>query len=114
MHQPQMRLCIAAAALLAASACAQAGPSTCAVPQPEGPALTNRAATLRQYEQLPQHCLQAMFRECSRASQSGLLDFDSAAACSIGYEALLSKGFNGNFHALLAWWKDERDRVATP
>lgn len=38
-----------------------------------------------------------------------ILDLGSAAICSIGYEALLKRGFNGDFQALIGWWRRQRD-----
>ena len=106
--------------LAAASALAAAFPGTAEVAPgttevapaqcelPAGAPLANRVELLAQYERLPPSCLRSLFAQCSAAAGQGLLDFDSAATCSFGYEALLKQGFGGNFHALLAWWEGER------
>lgn len=63
---------------------------------------------LARYEQLPSHCLKAIFLRCSAQANQQLMDFDSAASCSIGYEALLKRDFAGDFQALMAWWRSQR------
>lgn len=68
-----------------------------------------RARTLALFEQLPRHCLQALFLRCSRDAGERLLGLGDAAVCSIGYEALLSREFGGDFNALLAWWRIHRN-----
>jgi hypothetical protein len=52
--------------------------------------------------------LRELFNACSHASGRTLLDFETAAMCSPGHEALLRQGFGGNFGALLAWWRSQR------
>ncbi len=103
---------LVAAAMLAASPAANAATGACELPAQEADVLAERDTLLQRYERLPQHCLQAIFRECTAASAQSLLDFGSAAVCSLGYEALLKNGFNGNFHALIAWWRSERPQPA--
>jgi len=71
--------------------------------------LADRSDALARYEQLPQYCLKAMFMQCAAQANEQVLDFGSAAACSIGYEALLKRGFSGDFQALMAWWRTQRD-----
>ena len=58
---------------------------------------------------MPERCLKALFKECGDAAGRQMLDLGSAAICSIGYEALLKQGFNGDFHALIGWWRRQRD-----
>lgn len=90
------------------SAAAEVSSSACHVPPSEVHPLADRDAALSRYEQLPQYCLEAMFMRCSTEAGLQLLDFGSAATCSIGYEALLRRGFAGDFHALMAWWRAQR------
>jgi hypothetical protein len=82
----------------------------CQLPQPaEGShPLASRAESLSRYEAMPPQCLKAMFLICTEAARTQLLDLGSAAACSIGYEALLRSSFGGNFQALMAWWHTQR------
>ena len=105
-------LWIAAAAALSLPGLAETAPreqaQACQLPGAGADPLADRAGLLAQYEQLPQSCLQELFRACTDASSRSLLDFGSAASCSFGYEALLKQGFGGNFHALIAWWQGER------
>jgi hypothetical protein len=102
-----------AAALWVAAAGAPAfaeSPSGCQVQPSEVDPFFDREATLSRYEQLPQYCLKAMFMQCAAQANRQVLDFDSAANCSIGYEALLKRGFSGDFRALMAWWHTQRDK----
>jgi hypothetical protein len=103
-------LFVAAAILAGLPAGAEPPPASCQLPSPSVDPLTDRAGLLAQYERLPPACLRALFAACSQASSHALLDFGSAAACSFGYEALLSQGFGGSFPALMAWWRSERGR----
>lgn len=84
--------------------------ANCELPQPADGAhpLAGRAESLSRYEAMPPQCLKAMFMVCTEAARTQLLDLGSAAACSIGYEALLRSGFGGNFQALMAWWRTQR------
>jgi hypothetical protein len=58
---------------------------------------------------LPEGCLKTLFLRCSRDAGERLLDNGDAALCSIGHEGLLRHGFDGNFDALLTWWRAHRD-----
>lgn len=101
--------CAAAFLMVAAApAFAEPPPSSCQVQPLQAHPLVDRAATLSRYEQLPQYCLKAMFMQCAAQANEQVLDFGSAAACSIGYEALLKRGFSGDFQALMAWWRTQR------
>jgi hypothetical protein len=97
----------AAAACMAAAPAARAAPPGCALPTGMDP-LAERQELLAEFERLPQQCLEGIFRECTAASSQGFLDLGAAAVCSFGYEALLRQGFGGNFHALMAWWRSEK------
>ena len=97
--------------LAASPAGAQVGGPACQAPALEADPLLDRTGALSRYEQLPRDCLQAIFHRCSSAAGSSLLDFDSAASCSIAYEAFLKQGFAGDFRALLAWWRTQRSGV---
>src|SRR4051812_29615586 len=100
-------------AALAACALPAASETPCELPASESMnLLSERSEVLRQVEQLPAQCLKTIVRECSGGADKGLLDFSSAAMCSISYEALLQKGFGGDFPALLAWWREERTSAA--
>ncbi|HYD75141.1 hypothetical protein [Ramlibacter sp.] len=79
-------------------------PARCQAPPYDGPALLHRKERMTQFEALGEHCLKQLMVECHAAAARQLLDPGSAFACSIGYEALLKRGFGGDFQALLAWW----------
>jgi hypothetical protein len=78
----------------------------CAVPDAsaEHP-LLGRQERLAQFETLPETCLKTMVVECSTVASQQMLDAASAASCSMSYEALLKRSFNGNFQEMLAWWR---------
>lgn len=103
-------LVVAASLLAAASARAEPQAEACVLPGDGADPLGDRAGLLAEYERLPQSCLQELVRTCTSISNRSLLDFGSAAACSFGYEALLSQRFGGDFRALMAWWNSERTR----
>src|SRR3954462_7545656 len=108
-----LRALLAAAALFAAlPSWAQEGPrSACAMPAAAADPLSDRAGMLAEYQRLPQHCLQALVTTCSEAANRTFLDFGSAAVCSLGYEALLTQGFGGDFRALMAWRSSQRSQA---
>ncbi|HET8748562.1 MAG TPA: hypothetical protein VFM98_23410 [Ramlibacter sp.] len=114
MHARALRCLVTTAAAFAFwNAHAEMAPEArCEVPAPQGSVLADRAGLLAQYERLPQGCLQEMFRACSQASRRSLMDLGSAAVCSLGYEALLRQQFDGNFPALLAWWRTQQEETA--
>ncbi|HEX2547153.1 MAG TPA: hypothetical protein VHL79_19885 [Ramlibacter sp.] len=108
MRATLLRCLLAAAAATPGLASADALSSSCEPPQAQDGALSDRAGLLALYERLPQACLREIFTACAQASSKSLLDFESAAVCSFSHEALLKNGFNGNFHAMMAWWQSQR------
>lgn len=105
--------CIAAAAFCAAVTAvpAQEAPAHagCEAPTAQGSVLfPDRAGTISSMEAMPESCLKRLVVACSRSAGTQLLDLGSAAMCSMGYEALLRKGFGGSFPAMMAWWRGER------
>jgi len=56
------------------------------------------------------------FWACDYAATTRLMDADEAAACSTNYEDLKNGRFDGDFRAMLEWWKknklDEHRAVA--
>lgn len=102
--------CAAASLMMVAGApaFAEPPPSGCQVHPSQVDLFFDREAALSRYEQLPQYCLKALFMQCAAQANRQVLDFDNAATCSIGYEALLKRGFSGDFQALMAWWRTQR------
>ena len=49
--------------------------------------------------------LERAFWLCDREARTGLVDFGNAAECSRSFEALKARKFDGNFTAMLAWWR---------
>jgi hypothetical protein len=88
---------------------AQSPAGACDAQAFEDHAFFDRRGTLSRFEQLPPQCLKMLFMRCSHEAGSQVLDLGSAAVCSIGYEALLRTSFAGDFHALMAWWRIQRD-----
>jgi hypothetical protein len=102
--------------LAAAGLAAQAeGPAAerCSAPAHDGPLLADRQERIAQYEALGDQCLKRLLLACDDAANRHLLDSGSAFACSIGYEALLRRGFGGDFQAMLGWWRNWRERPET-
>lgn len=99
---------------LAQPAAAQVDGEDCTLPSSGRHPLVDRSDLLSSYEKLPERCLKALFGACAEAAGTRLLDFDSAAACSLGHEALLRRGFGGDFHAMTDWWRGQRKPTAAP
>ena len=59
-----------------------------------------------------EQCLKQLMVACNESANRMLLDTGSAFTCSIGYEALLRGSFRGDFQAMLAWWRQQRDQTA--
>ncbi len=84
-------------------------PQACQAPMHDGHPMLHREERMAQFESLGEHCLKRLMVECNAAANSRLLDPGSAISCSIGYEALLKRGFGGNFQAMLAWWRSQEE-----
>lgn len=50
--------------------------------------------------------LKDSYLACERMALRGALDPGTAAVCSAHYEALLKRGFDGDFDRMLAWWRN--------
>ena len=98
---------LAAFALASIPAPALAG-TACDVSSEREFSLADRKDELARLQQQPDHCLKTVFMRCSLASEQRLLETETAFACSMAYEALLKKSFEGDFKALLAWWQSTR------
>lgn len=75
--------------------------------QPSTPQLSP-VEVVSQIAQLPLAQLEAGYLQCDRVSSSRVLDLYEATVCSATGEALLKRRFNGDFGALLAWWRAQR------
>jgi len=64
--------------------------------------------------ELPEEALKAHYLNCSRAALKGSLGSHEIMLCSLGYEILLKRAFNGDFLALLAWSKVQSDETTQP
>ena len=106
------RRVLAASALCGCAWAAQAGEAPgaqCEAPTAHGSIMfPDREETISSMEEMPENCLKTLVVLCGRSANQGLLDLGSAAMCSMGYEALLRKGFGGSFHAMMAWWRGAR------
>jgi len=57
---------------------------------------------------LPVPELQRLYLACEREAGRTLMSTADAANCSLAYEELLRRGFDGDFKRLLAWWRAQR------
>ena len=64
--------------------------------------------------ELPEEALKTHYLRCSRAALRGSLGSQEIMLCSLGYEILLKRAFNGDFLALLAWSKVQSDEATQP
>ncbi|MEP7301134.1 MAG: hypothetical protein ABI699_06370 [Caldimonas sp.] len=62
-------------------------------------------------EALPLDHLKSAYLACERASSERVLDGDSFAHCAGVGDALLQRGFGGDFDRLLAWWRSEKTKA---
>lgn len=53
--------------------------------------------------------LKRVYMDCDRAASRTVLDFGTAAQCSMVGESLMKRAFAGDFDKLLAWWRIEKD-----
>src|SRR5437764_1077225 len=102
-------LALAAACVAGSARAGTAQDSECRAAVSQAQPLANRNATIASLEQMPDSCLKSLLVECSENAGQRLLDLGSAAVCSMGYEALLHKGFGGSFGAMMVWWQRDRD-----
>jgi hypothetical protein len=58
-------------------------------------------------ESLSMHEVKQFYLGCSNSALRGRLDSAGTALCSIGYDVLLRRHFGGDFHALLAWSRNQ-------
>lgn len=54
--------------------------------------------------------LKAKYLECDQLASTIILDFSTAAECSMVSEELLERGFGGSFKQLLEWWHSARNK----
>ena len=110
MDARTLRGALAVAVLAAGAAAAHADDeaSACPLPGAHADPMADRAGLLAQYQRMPPACLQEVFATCNAASSQSLLDFGSAANCSLAYEAFLHQRFNGDFRELMAWWRSQQ------
>ena len=52
--------------------------------------------------------LESAFWQCDYAATNGFLDSGTAIACSTATEELKNSKFNGDFDALVAWWRENK------
>ena len=52
--------------------------------------------------------LEKAFWLCDHAATNGALDSGAAIACSTATEELKNSKFNGDFDALVAWWRENK------
>lgn len=61
------------------------------------------SAAIAYIQQLADTDLKEFYLRCNRAALRGGLGSGEAALCSVGYETLLKRTFEGDFRALLDW-----------
>jgi hypothetical protein len=102
----RLRRRVAAAAFLASAAAlvapAHAHAQASGVPRNEDRVMVAMRA-------LPDAELKAFYLRCSRAALRQALGGTDIALCSVGYELLLTRTFQGDFHALLDWSRGQAD-----
>lgn len=111
MKFPKLRTTLGAA-VLAASASAPASEN---VPFSAQQVAADGSAATAHIQQLGDADLKEFYLRCNRAALRGGLGSGEAALCSVGYETLLKRTFEGDFLALLDWRRAQHGaRVAPP
>lgn len=77
------------------------------VPDPEVKERARQDSTKARLERLSDSDLKSFYLECSRTGRRSL-GMGGVAECSVGYELLLQRTFDGDFYALLAWSRRQR------
>jgi hypothetical protein len=103
MNSKHFTACMLAVACLAASARAN-----------ELSVWTHRGEIKAQLERAAERELKSLFLACSRESSNRVLAFEEMARCSMASEVLKDRFFGGDFHALLAWWRENRHEAVAP
>ena len=111
MKLPNVRTVLAAAALAASAPPAWADD----VPFSAQQVAADGSAAIAHIQQLADTDLKEFYLRCNRAALRGGLGSGEAALCSVGYETLLKRTFEGDFRALLDWRRTQHAaRVAPP
>ena len=105
-----MKFALAAAAL-AASAPAASGDD---VPFGAQQLASEEFAAIAHIQRLPDADLKEFYLRCNRAALRGGLGSGEVALCSVGYETLLKRTFEGDFHALLDWRRAQQGKRVSP
>jgi len=102
---------ILAAAALSASEPAE---SSDAVPFSAQQVAAEGSVAIAYIQQLADADLKEFYLRCNRAALRGGLGSGEAALCSVGYETLLKRTFEGDFRALLDWRRAQHGARAAP
>lgn len=60
---------------------------------------------------MPEGQLKQVNLNCARESGKRRLSSEEALPCSIAFDVLLKRGFDGDIDRLVAWWRVHRDGV---
>jgi len=99
---------IAGSANAVVLACAGALGGHCCAAAAQDPAQVPRSTAAASHAGAPSG-LERSFWACDYAATVALLDGGTAAACSAIFEDLKKTRFNGDFDAMLAWWRQHKD-----
>lgn len=102
--------------VLAVAALAASVPASSAdgVPFSAQQVAADGGAAIAHISQLADSDLKAFYLRCTRAALRGVLASGEAALCSVGYETLLRRTFEGDFHALLEWRRAQHAARVAP
>ncbi|MBI5722014.1 MAG: hypothetical protein HZC37_30435 [Burkholderiales bacterium] len=97
-----------------ARAAMRAAPAAPQATRPAAPQATRPAASAIQPVSLATPAqLKAAYLHCNLLAETTLLDFGTAARCSLIYEDLKRRVFDGDFQRLLAWSLEQRAAAAS-
>jgi hypothetical protein len=92
--------------------CALLGTALSAAAQPSLSAWTDRDLIRVRLERLAEPDLKLVYLRCCESSEQGLLTFEEAARCSLAHEVVKQRVFDGDFQALLIWWRLHRNGMS--
>lgn len=110
MKSWNVRIVLAAGALAATARAASADD----VPFSAQQVAAEGSAAIAHIQQLADSDLKEFYLRCNRAALRGGLGSGEAALCSVGYETLLKRTFEGDFHALLDWRRAQHSARVSP
>jgi hypothetical protein len=69
------------------------------------------ATTVAAASPLPIEILKSAYLDCERAAVDGKLGQQDIMECSVIYEELKRRAFDGDYARMRAWWRNQKDQA---